>query len=72
MKMPNKQYIIFNKKIPYNDITVIHISWCISHIIHFMYETLLPRRPPPHSASEMMGTSTISFLTLWLSIKDFS
>ena len=47
MKMPNKQYIIFNKKIPYNDITVIHISWCISHIIHFMYETLLPRRPPP-------------------------
>ena len=25
-----------------------------------------------HSASEMMGTSTISFPTLYLSIKDFS
>ena len=25
-----------------------------------------------HSASEMMGTSTIAFLTLYLNIKDFS
>ena len=28
--------------------------------------------PGGHSASEMMGTSTISFLTLYLNIKDFS
>ena len=36
------------------------------------YSGEMVRSDPPHSASELMGTSTISFLALYLNIKDFS
>ena len=49
-----------------------NVRWGLKTLVDSNIKLAIEPPHPPHSASEMMGTSTISFLTLYLNIKDFS